>query len=456
MAKEVSSFLWFDYVLTTDQVTAVVPDAASFKAGKALAVDRKWDMLGGDADIIWGLAKGSGKNPYQTQVTLGQMAYKCSCPSRKFPCKHAIGLMFLAAENPALLTEKERPDWVSEWLKTREANEKKAETRAANRATDKPKDEKAVAQRQAKKTARIEEGVRQLQQVLLDLASNGIGREEICQQRYWDELARRMVDAQAPGLAGYLRRLGDLPNSQLDWESRLLHELGNLYLLAGNYTRIEDHPEPMREELRQLVGLTTDKDTILAQSGVSDRWFVAARRQSQQDRLTTSATWLYGRETFRWGLKLEFAVPPSRPREHWSLGATVKTELVYYPGLAPDRILPRSDSVSAQQETLPKPSDSGLSAMLERYAKQLEQNPWRARMPFLIQLHPAIKDAQLYLVDEQSNGIPCEASKDVQLLIASLSGGHPTLVCAEWNGYQAQPLAIADGASWVSLQEIAS
>jgi uncharacterized Zn finger protein len=78
-------------VLTTDQVTALAPDAASFKAGRALAATRKWELLGSDEEVLWGLASGSGKNPYRTQVALGEFATKCSCPSRKFPCKHALG-----------------------------------------------------------------------------------------------------------------------------------------------------------------------------------------------------------------------------------------------------------------------------------------------------------------------------------------------------------------------------
>ena len=43
--------------------------------------------------MLWGLCAGSGKNPYQTIVDLSGPAYKCSCPSRKFPCKHALGLL---------------------------------------------------------------------------------------------------------------------------------------------------------------------------------------------------------------------------------------------------------------------------------------------------------------------------------------------------------------------------
>ena len=119
-------------MLTADQVTAIVPDAASLKAGRGLATPRKWELLGADEEALWGLAIGSGKNPYQTRVSLSDLATKCSCPSRKFPCKHAIALMLIATGEPASLSEKTRPDWLKEWLESRaERQEKSAAKQAA-------------------------------------------------------------------------------------------------------------------------------------------------------------------------------------------------------------------------------------------------------------------------------------------------------------------------------------
>ena len=46
---------------------------------------------------VWGLCQGSGKEPYQTQINLIGPAFHCSCPSRNFPCKHALGLLLLLA-----------------------------------------------------------------------------------------------------------------------------------------------------------------------------------------------------------------------------------------------------------------------------------------------------------------------------------------------------------------------
>src|SRR5271170_4430825 len=126
--------------LTTDQVIALAPDAASAKAGQGLAQPRKWVSVGGNEKAIWGECQGSGASPYQTRVELAGLATKCSCPSRKFPCKHALGLMLACAGDPAKFQNGTPPAWVVEWLSQRE---EKA-TKVAGKATAAPADPAAA------------------------------------------------------------------------------------------------------------------------------------------------------------------------------------------------------------------------------------------------------------------------------------------------------------------------
>ena len=62
---------------TSDQVTALAPDASSVKSGRELASPRKWTLLGADGEALWGLAQGSGKDPYQTRVLPDGSSTKC-------------------------------------------------------------------------------------------------------------------------------------------------------------------------------------------------------------------------------------------------------------------------------------------------------------------------------------------------------------------------------------------
>src|SRR2546423_6529647 len=86
---------------SAEQVLALAPDAAAQKAARSLATPRRWTETGyapdEDPPTLWGLCKGSGAQPYQTCVDLAEPAYRCSCPSRKFPCKHALALLLLWA-----------------------------------------------------------------------------------------------------------------------------------------------------------------------------------------------------------------------------------------------------------------------------------------------------------------------------------------------------------------------
>ena len=116
--------------LTEEQIIQLAPDAASVKAGKGLATKTKWVLLEHSDRAIWGHCQGSGKTPYQTVVDTKNVAFKCSCPSRKFPCKHGLGLLFLYAAQTDLFKEADEPDWVTAWLSKREEKAEKKEQKA--------------------------------------------------------------------------------------------------------------------------------------------------------------------------------------------------------------------------------------------------------------------------------------------------------------------------------------
>ena len=77
---------------------AAAPDSTSQIAGRRLARPGPWSAIGVSDGLLWGECQGSGKTPYRVTVDTGGRRYQCSCPSRKFPCKHALGLLFLWAE----------------------------------------------------------------------------------------------------------------------------------------------------------------------------------------------------------------------------------------------------------------------------------------------------------------------------------------------------------------------
>src|SRR5687768_12564977 len=105
--------------LTAAEIRALAPDASAASAGKKLGKPSSFENLGQNTQALWGECRGSAL--YRTLVSLVDRATQCSCPSRKFPCKHALGLMFLAADTPGAFPERAAPDWVESFLAKRAA-----------------------------------------------------------------------------------------------------------------------------------------------------------------------------------------------------------------------------------------------------------------------------------------------------------------------------------------------
>ncbi|MYZ41098.1 SWIM zinc finger family protein, partial [Streptomyces sp. SID4917] len=101
-----------------------------------------------------------GKKPYQTVVDTTGPAYRCSCPSRKFPCKHALGLLLLWAADEQTVGQTEAPDWAEEWLEGRRkrSEEKPAGGPAGEGGPGKPADPEAARRRAERRAARITAG----------------------------------------------------------------------------------------------------------------------------------------------------------------------------------------------------------------------------------------------------------------------------------------------------------
>src|SRR5256714_2860705 len=107
---------------TADQVLSLAPDASAQRAARALAGDKAWCEVGlsVEADLpptVWGLCQGSDRQPYQICVDLTEPAYRCTCPSRKFPCKHTLAMLLRWAAGG--VPEALAPAWVREWQASR-------------------------------------------------------------------------------------------------------------------------------------------------------------------------------------------------------------------------------------------------------------------------------------------------------------------------------------------------
>jgi hypothetical protein len=88
-------------VLTRGAIEALAPDQSALTAAAGLLKPAKWPVRAGSGNIVWGECQGSGANPYRVAADMDDGGAKCTCPSRKFPCKHALALMWMFLDDAA-------------------------------------------------------------------------------------------------------------------------------------------------------------------------------------------------------------------------------------------------------------------------------------------------------------------------------------------------------------------
>ncbi len=432
---------------TTEQVMALAPDAASVKAGRGLANSAKWPTLGQSTDALWGECQGSGSKPYQVSVDFGGPAFKCTCPSRKFPCKHGLGLLFLAVEESAAVQVGEPPPWVADWLTARRG---KVEKQAASAAGKKeaPADAEAVARRTAKRLSRMGEGGAELARWLTDQVRNGLATYPQQPATYFTSVAARMVDAQIPGLVNEITRLESFAHSGDGWPQRVLGQLGRMSLITEGLGRFAILPTPLQGDLRALLGWAMDKEEVLANAQrVTDDWCVLGQVFTERGQLWERRTWLLGRTHAQPALLLDFMHGQRNFTVPLVVGTSFQADLAFYPSTRPLRALLVNPPESTAPLSEPFPALPDFDATLADRAGALAANPWLLIYPFAIEnVMPLRRNGAWRLRDAQGAELPLKmADRDAWELLA-ISGGHPLRICGEWSDNELRALgAWADG-----------
>ena len=180
-------------ILTIDQINNIAPDTPSVKAGNKIFTKTNWLVFKSER-AVWSEIQGSGKKPYYTQLDSNNLAFKCSCPSRKFPCKHGLGLGYFIANNTIEADEtKEEPLWVKEWIDKRMAKN-------TTPKVVKPLDLEKLKSKKEDKWVNAEKDIQQIDLWLKDFIKNGILELPNLKPSYWEGLMARMVDVKLPGI----------------------------------------------------------------------------------------------------------------------------------------------------------------------------------------------------------------------------------------------------------------
>lgn len=437
--------------LTTAQILDLAPDAASRKAGQEQAKPPKWSGLGRAGSVIWGEIKGSGASPYRTVADLAGPASKCTCPSRKFPCKHALGLMLVDAAAP--LAKGEPPDWASAWTRGRESRAAAAETRAAEPA--KPVDERAQAKRRQAREDRVAAALDELDLWLGDLMRRGLAAARAEPYAFWDRVAGRLVDGQAPGLARRVRALPGLaagkpvPGAPRPEEALAL-AIGRLGLLVRAARRLDRLDLEQAASVRAALGYPVTAEEMAARPEQADDWAVLAHAVEEDEKLTARSVWLAGRRTGALAQMVDYGTPGSPLPPVPAAGQDFAGALAFQPGAPPLRAVLR-EGRAGPSPTGPLPGAVSVAAALDGFAETLGRAPWIEAWPLRLSgirfghLTGGSTEAPAFGIGDATGTLALRADPRLPALLA-VAGGAPVDLFGLYDGFGLAPLAlVADG-----------
>ena len=452
---------------THDQVLLLAPDRAAAAAAQPLAVPSAWSAAGCDDGAVWGAYIATSAEPYNVAVDLsddiGGPAYRCSCPSRKIPCKHALALLLLYADGHVVPAR--RLPFAAAWLQRRATRgrdgtdtdpdaDPDADTEAESlapvpshdgdesgsaaegalgggaRSPNPPFDggDPQRQKRQFERAERMRAGLQELDRWLADRIRVGLAASELSDIETWDRLAARLVDAQCGALANRVRRVATRVGSHPHWHEDVLEEMALMHALAVGAQRTSSLPADLAEGVHIATGLTVAKDDVLAGVPSTATWIVAGESRTREDRITVQRTWLAsaGAAPVTWAMVLAFGAFGNEVTTEHEVGTAIDGDLHWYPGgITLRAIVGRTTGSATPAPAGPAPTTIADAAAA--YGWALAGEPWLERYPMCIAAVPAPIGNGRWVVADTTGALAVAAGFTRMAEVVAVSGGHPIL-----------------------------
>jgi hypothetical protein len=452
-----------------EQVEAIAPSPAALTAARPLTTVTRWAGLGTDERAVWGSCRGSGAEPYDTMVDHVGVASRCTCPSRRHPCKHVLALLLLWSHGD--VPDTAAPARVANWVDARRLPDARtgsedaptdagagadpdaaaAAAAAASSAGDStptpavdptPDGDVPELDRDRARDERVERmsaGLTELDRWLDDRMRTGLADPALAKYATWDELAARLVDAQAGSLANRIRRLAGLVGASPDWHGDVLAELGLLHLLAQAGRRLGSLPGPLADAVATTVGWQVRQADVLAGVPDTDTWIVAGRSDTREDRIEVRRHWLRGAATGRWALVLSFAAYRQSLDTSLTVGTAMAADLHRYPGPALRALVgTRHDHPTGSA----RPPAVGVVAACDEIGGMLANEPWLDRVPFTVAASIAVQGGSRFALADDGGTLPLIAGGHSLATLLAVAGGESIEVTCEWTPHGVVPLTV--------------
>lgn len=197
-------------VVTEQEIIAMAPNQAAVANAKKISQKGGFVRLECSADDTFylGECSGSGKSNYVTSVDFIDAASpvcRCTCPSRQFPCKHGLALLFeISAKKTFGVCE--IPDDIQKKREKKQARAEKAqaEETVSEQSEEEVAKKKASAAKSAKnaKVKKIKkqlEGLELAEKLVTDLVKAGLGTMGGTALKTYEQLSKQLGDYYLPG-----------------------------------------------------------------------------------------------------------------------------------------------------------------------------------------------------------------------------------------------------------------
>jgi hypothetical protein len=456
---------------TPEQVLSLAQGRAAATAATAAADPAKWSGAGCDQRAVWGAYIATSAEPYEVAVDLAGPAFRCSCPSRKVPCKHCLGLLLLHA-NEAVAPANRLP-FVAQWLQRR--GEQSADSARAPTVTvpdaDGGEEVPAAAERsrldgtasrppvadrpeprRLDRAERMAAGLRELDRWLADRVRGGLASAELADDATWERLAARLVDAQCGGLANRVRRVASKVGQHARWHEDVLEEMAILHALAVGAGRTGHLPADLADGVHAAAGLTFAKDDVLEGVPTTAMWTVVGESRVAEGRITVQRTWLMASDDGAptWALVLAFGAFGNEVATEYPVGQRLHADVHWYPAAARLRALVGRRHAEPSRASSPPPTQT-LAAALAACGWAIAREPWLERFPVCVSVVPApLGNGRWALVDD-TGSVPIVPGFWRLAEIVAASGGRPLPVMGEWSTDGVLPLTVWTDGQVVSL-----
>lgn len=200
--------------VSEQEIVSMAPNANAVKNARKISAEGGFSarFRSPDDTFYRGQCRGSGKSDYAVSVdfiTEGQPVFRCSCPSRQFPCKHGLALMFEIMNEKSFDIEEIPADILDKRAKKEAREAKKAEKSSgdAGKNSEPKKLSKSSLNARRKKIEKQLEGLRMLKQLMDDLLSSGLGVMGDMSLKTYRNLSKQLGDYYLPGPLLHLNRL---------------------------------------------------------------------------------------------------------------------------------------------------------------------------------------------------------------------------------------------------------